>query len=287
MRHITKPVEVDISDNLDVVAMKIKAQEEYRNYTDSPRQDVVCRTYTAMHESQTVQFVQNEREKWGKLNHCEATIFECMELLNLLVDDSDPDVDIPNSVHAYQTAERIRKAHPDEEWFHLTGFIHDLGKVLAMWDQPQWAVVGDTFPVGCKFSSVCVFPETFEKNPDSSDPKYNTKYGMYKENVGLDNVLMSWGHDEYMYQVLTNNPQVTLPKKGLDVIRYHSFYPWHTSKDYMYLCDEKDMNETLPWVLEFNKFDLYSKGDEMPDVDEIKPYYEGLVEKYMPGKLRW
>ena len=50
----------------------------------------------------------------------------------------------------------IRKAYPGEEWdwFHLTGFIHDLGKLLLLPQfgaLPQWAVVGDTFPVGCRF----------------------------------------------------------------------------------------------------------------------------------------
>ena len=46
-------------------------------------------------------------------------------------------VDIPNSVHAFQTAERIREIHPDKPWFHVTGLIHDLGKVMAMWGEPQ------------------------------------------------------------------------------------------------------------------------------------------------------
>ena len=32
--------------------------------------------------------------------------------------------------------------------------------------------------------------------------RYNTKLGIYEENCGLDNVLMSWGHDEYLYQVM-------------------------------------------------------------------------------------
>lgn len=49
--------------------------------------------------------------------------------LNDLVDESDPDADIPNIVHAFQTAERIRMDFPDDDWFHLTGLIHDLGKV--------------------------------------------------------------------------------------------------------------------------------------------------------------
>ena len=46
-------------------------------------------------------------------------------------------VDIPNSVHAYQTAERIREVHPDLDWFHLVGLIHDLGKVMVQFGEPQ------------------------------------------------------------------------------------------------------------------------------------------------------
>lgn len=39
---------------------------------------------------------------------------EAVDLLDDLVDESDPDVDFPNSFHAFQTAEGIRKAHPDK-----------------------------------------------------------------------------------------------------------------------------------------------------------------------------
>ncbi len=81
-------------------------------------------------------------------------------------------VDLPNSIHCFQTAERIREKHPDLDWFHLTGLIHDVGKVLAVWGEPQYAVVGDTFPVGCKFSDKCVFHQLFEKNPDTKDERY-------------------------------------------------------------------------------------------------------------------
>lgn len=46
-------------------------------------------------------------------------------------------VDVPNIYHAFQTAERIREQHPDQDWFHLVGLIHDLGKVMAIWGDPQ------------------------------------------------------------------------------------------------------------------------------------------------------
>lgn len=54
---------------------------------------------------------------------------DALIMLNNLIDESDPDMNLPNMVHAFQTAERIRKEHPNEDWFHLTGLIHDLGKV--------------------------------------------------------------------------------------------------------------------------------------------------------------
>ena len=79
---------------------------------------------------------------------------------------------LPNSVHCFQTAERIREMHPDLDWFHLTGLVHDVGKILAVWGEPQYAVVGDTFPVGCKFSEKCVFSELFKNNPDKDDERY-------------------------------------------------------------------------------------------------------------------
>ena len=31
--------------------------------------------------------------------------------------------------------------------------------------------------------------------------RYNSKLGIYKEGCGIENVMMSWGHDEYLYHV--------------------------------------------------------------------------------------
>jgi len=50
--------------------------------------------------------------------------------------------------------------------------------------------------VGCKFSDKIIYPETFVNNPDSYDAVYSTEYGIYKPHCGLDNVMLSWGHDE-------------------------------------------------------------------------------------------
>ena len=59
---------------------------------------------------------------------------------------------------------------------------------------------------------------------------FRTKLGIYEEHCGLSNVLMSWGHDEYMYRVLKHN-KTTIPEEGLAMIRYYAFATlWHKKK---------------------------------------------------------
>lgn len=72
------------------------------------------------------------RAEYGKLDKVEMSIWECCELLNNVVDESDPDLDEPQIEHLLQTAEAIRKDYPNEDWLHLTGLIH--GIILAYWN---------------------------------------------------------------------------------------------------------------------------------------------------------
>lgn len=279
--------------SLDWAANSNADGDSFRNYENSKRQEIVRQTYYTMHAKQTVAFGEQQRKEWLKFDKGEFTVMEMLELLDNLVDDSDPDNDLPNSIHAFQTAERIREQWPEHDWFHLIGLLHDIGKVLALplvageHTLEQWAVVGDTFPVGCKPSDECVFgARSFEDNPDIDHPVYSTEDGMYKRGCGISNLMMSWGHDEYMYWAMKENG-CTLPENGLAMIRFHSFYPWHDRRAYTQFEAPKDA-EMLTWVKEFNKFDLYSKGDSVPDVESLKPYYQGLLEKYNIGvKLRW
>ena len=163
-----------------------------------------------------------------------------------------------------------------------TGFIHDLGKVLCKFGEPQWAVVGDTNPVGCRFSPKIVHSEFFALNPDASHPVYSTELGIYERGCGLQNVHMSWGHDEYLYHVV----QERLPMEALYMIRYHSFYSWHKEGAYDYLCDDQD-RAMMKWVRAFNRYDLYSKADDRPKLDELRPYYEDLTAEFFPDPLNW
>jgi inositol oxygenase len=259
---------------------KIKNTQGFRNYAIETR-SCVKELYRLNHTNQTLDFVLSKKAEYGRLNKARMGIWEAMEYLNRLVDDSDPDIDLTQIDHAIQTAEAIRQdGHP--RWFILTGLIHDLGKVLCLYGEPQWAVVGDTFPVGCAFSDKVVYSELFKENPDYNHDVYQTVNGIYESGCGLDNVNLSWGHDEYLYTVVKDY----LPQEGLWMIRYHSCYPVHREGAYAHFLSERDQ-EMLKWVRAFNPYDLYSKCDVKPDLDELKPFYQDLISEFFPQKIVW
>ncbi|CUM45869.1 uncharacterized protein AC631_04563 [Debaryomyces fabryi] len=263
------------SENLKSV--DVKAFRQYELACDRVKQ-----FYEEQHEKQTVAYNIQARINFKTKSRARMTVWEGLERLNKLLDESDPDTELSQIDHALQTAEAIRKDNKPR-WFQLVGLIHDLGKLLYFFDSKgQWDVVGDTFPVGCKFLKKIIFPESFKKNPDFFNPLYNTKYGIYSKGCGLDKVMLSWGHDEYMYHVAKLNS--TLPPEALAMIRYHSFYPWHQEYAYSYLMDEHD-EEMLKAVKAFNGYDLYSKIDQSYDVEELKPYYMELIDEFFPKKI--
>lgn len=257
-----------------------KSQEEFRQY-DETATPGVAEFYRLNHQHQSFDYVMAKEKEYFSLKKGTKTIWEAAEFLNTLVDDSDPDTDLTQIEHLLQTSEAIRAdGHP--RWFVLTGFIHDLGKVLCLYGEPQWGVVGDTFPVGCAYSDQIVFPEYFKTNPDYNHPVYSTKNGIYEPNCGLDNVHMSFGHDGYIYEVM----KPYLPDSSLAMLRYHSFYAWHRHGAYQHLMNEKD-KESLHWVNKFNPYDLYSKGHTKPNLKELKPYYDDLFAEFFPEKIAW
>jgi len=269
-----------------------KSVDEFRNFVDSPYEELVCKTYRLNHTYQTVDFVAKQKEIHLSFSKGTMSLWDVFKRLEKLVDESDPDNNLPQIFHAIQTAETLRRDFPEHDWLHLVGLIHDLGKMLVLpefGENPQWAVVGDTFPVGCAFSPKVCKALFFCDNPDVTNFRYNTLYGIYQPECGLTNLQMSWGHDEYMYQVLVHNG-CTLPQLGLNIIRFHSFYVWHRDGGYSYLMNDTD-HETLKWCQRFSQADLYSKANKVPtqeDIDALMPYYQGLVAKYLPKeKLDW
>jgi inositol oxygenase len=260
-----------------------KDKTHFRQYEEAC--DRVKNFYREQHEKQTVAYNLKARNDFKAKTHAEMTVWEAIEKLNTLIDESDPDTGLSQIEHLLQTAEAIRR-DGKPRWMQLTGLIHDLGKLLYFFGaQGQWDVVGDTFPVGCAFDERIIYPDTFKGNPDYYDPIYSTRTGIYTPGIGMDNVMLSWGHDEYLYHVVKD--QSTLPNEALAMIRYHSFYPWHKEGAYQWMMDEKDA-KMLEAVKAFNPYDLYSKNDGVPKVEDLKPYYLELIDEYFPNKvIKW
>ncbi len=271
----------------------MKETKEFRNYNQLAIDDAVRDHYRKMRKNQTYDYVQRMHHKYLTFDK-PLMLWDAIERLNDLIDVSDPDINLPNVHHLIQSAEAIREdGRP--EWMQLVGLIHDLGKVMFMWgcdedgtsQAEQWGMVGDIFAVGCPLPDSCVFPEFNSLNPDMQDPRYNAGLGIYSANCGIDNLNLAWGHDEYLYQVLSHHPSNTIPKKGMIMIRYHSFYPWHTGGSYQDFQNEGDY-EYLDWIRDFNRYDLYTKCSKTYDLQEIREYYLPIAEKYLgKGPIYW
>ncbi|KAI0842371.1 DUF706-domain-containing protein [Hypoxylon sp. FL0890] len=287
----------ETSDHIDTVnVLKDQAKYDDKSQFDSEKDktkfrqyeeacDRVKNFYREQHAKQTVAYNLKARNDFKTRKREEMTIWQAIEKLNTLIDESDPDTSLSQIQHLLQSAEAIRR-DGKPRWMQLTGLIHDLGKLLYFYgSEGQWDVVGDTFPVGCAFDERIIYPDTFTANPDSKDPIYSTKFGIYSPGCGLDNVMLSWGHDEYLYHVVKD--QSMLPPEALAMIRYHSFYPWHKEGAYRELMDEHD-EDMLKAVRAFNPYDLYSKSDDVPNAEELKPYYLELIDEFFPQKIiKW
>lgn len=258
---------------------------ELRKYDNAD--DAVHALYYDNRSRQTLDFGRAQKLGQARHNRGKASVGELFAMADRVVDPSDPDTLLTQLQHALQTAEATRTKFPEPryDWLHLTALLHDLGKgPLALGSGevtplPMWAVVGDTFALGCRFDKRNVCGKGYASNPDAHDARYNSEVGIYERNCGFDQVVLSYGHDEYLANVLEKNA-VGLPELGTYIIRYHSFYPWHQHGAYDALANKRDF-ERREWLQRFQQCDLYSKTSDPLPAAELLPYYKLLCEKYM------
>ncbi|EIE21644.1 DUF706-domain-containing protein [Coccomyxa subellipsoidea C-169] len=199
---------------------------------------------------------------------------------------TDADLSLPE--HAAMTAEACRAAFPDLDWLHLVGLIHSLGKLLAhkrIKGEPQWAVCGESFPVGCRFHPSIVCSAFFSVNPDRRRRIYNTPTGIYREGCGLAAVHMSWSASEYLYMVLLLN-KTNLPAEALFLIRHQRFHSLNRpGAPYDELLSGSD-RLMVPWLARFKELSAYKRKPPPPGGrltgDAFRAYYSGLIAKYIP-----
>jgi inositol oxygenase len=259
-------------------------------------QELLCRLN---HARQTFDFVQRQAKKFSTLSLGEIDIWSALENLQdlreyeaALSGNDECDPDMPLLEHAFQCAEICRPKFPEDDWMALVALIHGLGKLLAhpnFGSQPQWCICGESFPVGCRFSSLISNSNFFQANPDRRKKSFATPLGVYKPNCGLQSVYMSWSGAEYLYMVLALN-KTNLPPEALFMIRFQKFRalvkPGHPYHD---LLSEADV-QLLPKLKAFMDTIEYKRQDISNGLseDELNNYCNSLIEKYIPrGTLRW
>ena len=296
----------------------------YCNYNNN----IVEKTYKDVLEKQTLSYFTENNELFKYYMPKKHNIWYIIDCLEDIIDESDPDTYLPHIHNAYQVSIvikntylsydcslkyiNIRSLFDDNEWnnlptkykldysttlnkfyrnircwdwFVLVGFIHNLGKIMlhkSFGNFPQWAVVSNTFPLGNKLDPNYVYHEkNYHKN------NVDLSLNIYMDNCGFNNVVFNWGHTEYLSRLLSKF--TNLPAEAIYIIRYHSFYSWHTPKNkkrgYVNLANEYDWF-MLPLLKAFQKANLYSKNDNVP-VPEfycIKQTFNKLVEKYFPNE---
>ena len=207
-----------------------------RNYQDQCQDSEVRKHYRQMRLHQNLSYYDRMNHKFLSSPDRPMNFWQVFDHLENLIDLSDPDLEnTANMFHAFQTAEKIRHdPNQPPRWFQLVGLIHDLGKIMYLkgndfdgnGHHQQWGMVGDTFVLGCRLSDKLIYPEYNQLNLS----KNNKKLGIYKQHCGFDQCYLTWGHDEYLYGILShpcNKSKHTLPYEALYIIRFHSLYPYH------------------------------------------------------------
>jgi len=173
----------------------------------------------------------------------------------------------------FHTAELARKeGHPD--WVQFVALIHGLAGAMTCLrasssggsvvpdevegDDFDWTIYVDARVMGCETSKTSTFAEFRHLNPDEGDTRYNTPNGLYREHVGLENVLLSWTSSDYMYCMLKHN-RVVLPKEAYAILKLFPLVDWHTRGKHISLSSEND-EELKLFVADF--YELFQRSQD-------------------------
>nr|UAD82037.1 myo-inositol oxygenase [Trebouxia lynnae] len=252
-------------------------------------------TFRLNHARQTVEFVQRQAASFGQLNKAKLGIWEALQHLDSLDEQrsivataaEEPHMSLFD--HAIQTAELCRLAHPQQDWLHLVGLIHGLGKLMALPSfgaQPSWAVFAESFPVGCRFSSSIPCSQFFSVNPDRRRRLYSSTTGMYESGCGLSAVYMSWTACEYLYLMLVKK-KTALPPVARFVLRHYNFLAlMRPGNAYTELLSSADF-AMMPWLRKFQALQQAPQQhiEGRLEGHDLRQYYNGLVAKFIPGGM--
>src|SRR5947208_9105736 len=81
-----------VDEAASALADRRKQEEQFRDYAADARPSV-REFYRLNHRHQTIDFVRQKKREYLSLSKRRMAVWEAMQFLNTLVDDSDPDTD--------------------------------------------------------------------------------------------------------------------------------------------------------------------------------------------------
>ncbi|CAB1114725.1 unnamed protein product [Ectocarpus sp. CCAP 1310/34] len=223
------------------------------------------------------------------------------------------------------TAEDIREEGlPD--WMQAIGLVHGLGRILYFLGEDTvgaggacfgsgGAAAGDSsaaagvtpterecalgeysWVVGAPFPDGITCPSYNDDNDDALDERYGAgggkPTGMYREGLGLENVLLCFTGPEYMHMVLRNHGATSIPPRGLAMLRLYPLEPWHARDGYAELesAVDKEMKRAVRQFDAIRRSTLHSVTVQRREANLERAWHNhlsDLVDKFFPGDLTW
>lgn len=202
------------------------------------------------HRSQKVEDVALLNDKYLRgsyIFHKPISIWDAIEKLGMVSDPTDKELyAVSQWVHTLQVIEGMELAGIKDEQVYLAAWLHDLGKLLLLTNEDPANIVCDNFIISGKTG------------------------------VGLDNCVVNWNHDEWVYLRLKNivNDEIAW------LVRYHSV----NLQSCMSYFDQKDRRYAEKYLDMFRRFDKGTKSlHNIPKIDIDK--HRRLIEKHLPEPI--
>jgi len=247
-------------------------QRMFRTYSQD---DAIARTYKKMQKKQTrvmIDLLEDIYTQPGgfKGHEIRKKLMDVFGLLDSVIDESDPDTDLPQIYHAYQTAESLRKwvdennqlksivikdlfsAH---EWDSLKPkyqklYNTTLDKLFPKIKDWSWLpLIGFIHDLGKVLATEewgslpqeFVVGDTFPVNEPFATANVYADNRFFAKNPDLthkSNYEKHCGFDNLKMSFghdtycysVMKNNRNHFPPEALYIIHYHSFYPWHSPK---------------------------------------------------------